>query len=276
MGDKRQVSYPSLDALDALSVPAGASRRRQLGMVRGELAAALDRGILPAGARRSLHRLLDDACLRVFVEVARTGALRTRLVNGEKPPTAVATNTARLDCLDLIREAAGLPRLPRDVPAPVVLRPTPGDEQIRELRRHLEGGIGRIRSAGHARFVAVVVMVLETRARAGELTAQRLTDLAGDRASVAVVRSPQHGTDSEAAREVVQLSLLGQAALEQWLPFRSELTAPLQGSASALWVSLAHNHAGTTREDGQYTPRTPGMPLQQRGLIRSYHRGLGG
>lgn len=242
-------------------------------MVRQELTAALDGSVLPSAAGRSLQRLLDDATLRTYVRVARTGALRSRLVNGEKPPTAKATNTARQDCLDLIREAAGLPPLLLEEPSPVELRPTPGSERLRILRRRLGDEVSRILSPGHARFVAVLAIVLDTRARAGELVAQRVIHLSDDRSRIRVVRKPQHGTGAAAADETVALSSLGKAALAQWLPFRAELTEPLQGSATALWVSLSHNHAGAIDEGGRHRFRMPGMPLQQRGLIRSYNSG---
>ncbi|MEU2869744.1 hypothetical protein ABZ769_11110 [Streptomyces olivoreticuli] len=116
-------------------------------------------------------------------------------------------------------------------------------------------------------------MVLDTRARAGELIAQRISHLSDDNSSARIARSPQHGTACAPEREVVTLSPLGRAALAQWVPIRARLTEPLEGSATSLWVSLSHNHAGTARDDGQYTRRTAGLPLQQRGLIRSYNRG---
>ncbi|MGW1072016.1 hypothetical protein [Streptomyces sp. NPDC002537] len=242
-------------------------------MVFQEISAALKDGVLPTGARRSLRRLLDDAVLWDYVRVAETGALRSRLVNGEKPPTAPATNSARLDCLDLIREAAGFPPLPRERPTPVELRPTPGKRSLVALRHRLDDDLRRIQSPGHARFVAILTMVLDTRARTGELVAQRLTDLADDHSRIRIVRRPQHGTDFESVDETVALSPLCREALAHWLPVRAELTEPLQGSATALWVSLAHNHAGTAHDDGRHTLRVPGLPLQQSGLIRSYNRG---
>ncbi|MGX8910222.1 hypothetical protein ACR820_34180 [Streptomyces netropsis] len=273
MSDNHRELYPSLIALDALPVPAGAARKRQLGMIRQELAAALDNGMLPISARRNLGYLLDEATLRAYIQVAETGALRSRLVNGTRPPTAVATNTARLDCLDLIRQAAGLSPLSREAQAPVELRPTPGTEQLSALRRRLGEDAARIRSPGHARFIAVVSMVLDTRARTGELVAQRVSHLADDRSGIHVARSPQHGTSSGPVGETVILSSLSRAALAQWLPIRMKLIEPLQGGATALWVSLSHNHAGAAKSDGQSILRMPGMPLQQRGLIRSYNNG---
>ncbi|WP_370417628.1 MBL fold metallo-hydrolase [Streptomyces sp. QH1-20] len=133
--------------------------------------------------------------------------------------------------------------------------------------------MSRIVSPGHARLIAVLAVALDTRARAGELAAQHIGHLSDDHSSIHVTRRPQHGTDIEPDRELVSLSPLSRDALAQWLPIRLQLTETLEGSATALWVSLAHNHAGTTRDDGSHTRRRHGMPLQQRGLIRSYNSG---
>ncbi|WKK27788.1 hypothetical protein QZH56_01505 [Streptomyces olivoreticuli] len=264
---------PSLVALKNLPIQSGSSRRRQLGMVFQEIAAALEDGVLPTRARRDLRYLLDDAVLWDYVRVAETGALRSRLVNGGKPPTASATNSARLDCLDLIRDAAGFPSMPRDRSAPVELRPTPGKGDLAALRHRLDDDLRRIQSPGHARFIAVLAVVLDTRARTGELVTQRLADLTDDHSHIRVVRRPQRGTAFESVDEMVSLSPLCREALAHWLPVRATLTEPLQGSATALWVSLTHNHAGAAGDDGRHTHRVPGMPLQQSGLIRSYNRG---
>ncbi|MEV0937624.1 hypothetical protein ACIBMX_10380 [Streptomyces phaeochromogenes] len=100
-------TFPSIDALDALldDLRVGEARRRQLGMVRGELQRALARGALPVGARRSLQRLLEPEALMPYVRLARSGQLRARRVQGGSRPTSDATNEARAQCLDLLCEA---------------------------------------------------------------------------------------------------------------------------------------------------------------------------
>ncbi|WP_229890471.1 hypothetical protein [Streptomyces mashuensis] len=269
------MSHPSIAVLDELigGLAVGGARRRQLGMVRQELTAALEQDRLPRQARKDLPQLLDAAVLRHYIRVAETGALRTRLVNGEKPPTSEPTNAARLVCLEILRREAGLPALTIGVAGPVALRPVPQDEQLRALRRRLHRDVCTAQSPGQARFIAVLGVMLDTRARAGELVVQRICHLSGDGRSMDVLRRPQHGTDTPARRETIPLSPLSRAALDRWLPIRAELTESLEGSAKALWVSLAHNHAGTLHDDGSYTRRRQGMPLQQRGLIRSYNSG---
>ncbi|ARZ66688.1 hypothetical protein SMD11_1024 [Streptomyces albireticuli] len=269
------MPHPSITALEQLisGLSDGSSRQRQLGMVRQELTTALELDILPGDVAWSLARLLDEVTLRRYVQVAKTGTLRSRLVAGEKPPTSEATNVARLACLQILREAAGLPALAAGSGGPVELRPTPERRQLRDLRRRLRRDVSRIVSPGHARLIAVLAVALDTRARAGELAAQHIGHLSDDHSSIHVTRRPQHGTDIEPDRELVSLSSLSRDALAQWLPIRLQLTETLEGSATALWVSLAYNHAGTTRDDGSHTRRRHGMPLQQRGLIRSYNSG---
>jgi integrase len=285
MRDNHPV-YASIRALDDLldSLPAvGPSRLRQLRAFRGELARALvDDGFRPA--RHSLTALLDTPVLQRYFEVAETGTLRDRLVGGAKPPTSLATNQARRDCVDILLSAAGRPRLqpatrpwnrePDTRPA-VTLRPTPTSAELAELRRRLAHALNTRLDPGQARFTAMLAVVLDTAARAGELAAMRLDDLDEDLTTVEVRRSPQHGTAPvrPARTDLLPLSALTAAALRQWLPAREHLTAPLQGAATALWVSLRSNHTGRRDDQGRATMRPPGLPLQDRGLARTYAAG---
>ncbi|MFC4033273.1 hypothetical protein ACFO3J_17510 [Streptomyces polygonati] len=278
--------YASIRALDDLlgSLPAaGSARRRQLGAFRGELSRALDLdGFHPA--RGDLTVLLDHTLLRRYFEIAESGALRERLVHGGRPPTSPATNQARRDCVDIMLTAAGRPRLqpatrpwgrqPDTRPA-VALRPTPSAGELAALRRRLGTALPSPLDPGRARFTAMIAMVLDTAARAGELAAQRLDDLDEDLLHVDVRRWPQHGTapTTTAIRDVLPLSLLTTTALRQWLSARQRLTAGLQGSATALWVSLRANHTGLPDDQGRTSMRPPGLPLEERGLARAYATG---
>lgn len=51
-------------------------------------------------ARRSLRRLLEEESLGPYVPLAESGALRTRLVGGQRPATSEATNEIRRKCVD--------------------------------------------------------------------------------------------------------------------------------------------------------------------------------
>jgi integrase len=266
---------PALDALDALlnRLPAGQARRHQLGMVRAELAQALAGGALPSTAHLSLTGLLADDALRAYARVAATGALRTRLVRGQRPPTAAATNAARLSCLDQIREAAGLPPLQWGRPEPVDPRPVPLAGQITALRRHLDHQLtARASTPGQIRLHALIALVLDTAARSGELADRRLTDLDLDARRLVLLRQPQHGTDTPSQHETLPLTRLSVAAVERWLPVRARLVERAHGT-SRLWVSLRPNHDGATEPAAPVVRRPPGMPLEERGLLRSYQQG---
>ncbi len=285
MRDNRRV-YASIRALDHLldSMPAvGPSRRRQLGAFRGELSRALALDAFRP-ARDSLTTLLDVRTLQRYFDVAESGELRDRLVGGGRPPTSRATNQARRDCVDLLLAAARQPRLQTAAPPwgrdpatrpPVALRPTPQPGELAELRGRLGDALSAQLDPGQARFTAMVAMVLDTAARAGELAGQQLADLHEDMSHVTVRRRPQHSTAAVALAgpDVLPLSMLTTRALRQWLPARGQLTAPLQGAATALWVSLRSNHTGLPDDHGRAALRPPGLPLEDRGLARAYATG---
>lgn len=267
------VSYPSIDALTALvdSLPAGAARREQLGMVRAELSRGLELGTLPTAAQGGLRQLLAEETLRAYVRAARTGVLRSRKVGGARPPTSAATNAARLSCLEALRKAAGLPVLQWGAGEPVELRPTPVAGQLAALRSRLSEDLAAALSPGHARFCAVIAMELDTAARSGELVEQRVPDLAPGHTTVQLVRRPQNGS-THVDGEQLPLSTLSREALARWLPVRAELVERAHGTTK-LWVSLRPNHDGDQDPAGVPAWRPAGMPLEERGLIRSYGRG---
>lgn len=275
MGAMTTTSYPSLDALDALvdQLATGVARRRQLGMVRAELALALKIGTLPVEAQGGLHRLLAEAHLRTYVRVAETGTLRTRAVRGARPPTAAATNAARMSCLDQIRTAAGMPPVRWNRTVTVEPRPVPLSDHLAVLREQLADGlIARASAPGQVRLHALVALVLDTAARSGELANRRMTDLDLGARRLELVRRPQHGTDAPPLPETVPLGQLSVAALERWLPVRARLVERAHGT-SRLWVSLRPNHSGIVDAAVPLVRRPPGMPLEERGLLRSYRDG---
>ncbi|MCQ4045833.1 hypothetical protein ACFOSC_27855 [Streptantibioticus rubrisoli] len=268
--------FSSITALDRLldDLDVGEARRRQLGMVRGELRRALHQGALPVAARGSLRRLLDEESLAPYVRLAESGALRTRLVKGERPRTSEATNEIRRQCVDVLRDALGLPVLQLGGGA-LALQPTPRFGDLAALRRQLDQDLGGHMSPGQIRLTAVLALVLDAAPRSGELVEQRLAHLADGNAAVYVERRPQRGgghPDGEG--DWVELSTLSRAALERWLPLRAQLAQRAHGT-SRLWVSLWHNHDGNPEKEGATLHRPPGMPLEENGLITSYRRGRG-
>lgn len=274
MRDNRGVqtsTFPSVRALDQLldDLCAGAARRRQLDMMRGELDRALERGALPVSARRSLRRLLGEEALGPYVRLAESGALRHRRVKGGLPPTSEATNEIRRKCIDLLREALGLPAL-RLGGGEIPLQPAPEAATLSALARQLDQYLAGPMSPAQTRLTAVLALELDTAARSGELVELRTTDLGEDNAAVYVERRPQGGGTVEG--EWVETSALTRAALERWLDVRKDFLQRAHGT-SKLWVSLWMNHDGVLDDDGHTTIRPPGMPLEENGLVTSYRVG---
>ncbi|MFH8484055.1 hypothetical protein [Streptomyces longisporoflavus] len=266
--------YSSITALDKLlaELPVGAARRRQLGMVRGELLRALSRGALPVGARRSLRRLLERDAIGPYLRIAESGALRARLIKGARPPTSEPTNEIRRQCVDMLREAIGLPPLRLAGGAPA-LQPTPEFGDLAALRNQLDRDLGSgYLSPGRTRLTAVLALILDAAPRSGELVALRLTHLTADNRAVYIERHPQHGSSEPTRGDWFALSPLGRAALERWLPVRRQLVEQAHGT-SKLWVSLRPNHSGVLDEEGGATLRPAGLPLEENGLITGYRRG---
>ncbi|MEV5348969.1 hypothetical protein [Streptomyces achromogenes] len=268
-------TFPSITTLDQLleELPVGEARRRQLGMVRGELYRALARGALPIAARHSLQRLLAEEALRPYRRLAESGTLRARRVKGGYPPTSEATNEARAQCIDLLRESYGLPALQLGAGGRVPPQPTPDFGALAALRRQLDQYLGEAMSPAKARLTAVLAIVLDAAPRAGELVAMRLSHIAPDNEAVYIRRRPQHGTEAgTSAGDWFELSPLTRAALGRWLGVREQLVQRAHGT-SKVWVSLHPNHDGVLNEDGRATLRPPGMPLEEKGLLISYRSG---
>lgn len=263
--------FPSVRALDQLldDLGAGAARRRQLDMVRGELNRALERDALPVGARRSLRRLLEEEALGPYVRLAESGTLRHRRVEGGLPPTSEATNEIRRRCVDLLREALGMPAL-RLGGGEIPLQPAPEAGTLSALARQLDQYLAGAMSPAQTRLTALLAVELDTAGRSGELAVLRTNDLGKDNAAVYIERHPQGGGAVEG--EWIETSALTRAALGRWLDVRKDLVQRAHGT-TRLWVSLWMNHDGVLDDDGHTTIRPAGMPLEENGLVTSYRVG---
>ncbi|WP_327299921.1 hypothetical protein [Streptomyces sp. NBC_01197] len=266
--------FSAITALDGLLDDLGVSeaRRRQLHMVRGELQRALDRDALPVAARRSLQRLLEKESIDPYVRLAESGALRHRRIEGGYPATSPPTNEIRCRCIDLLREALGLPPLHLGG-GEVQLQPVPEAATLSALYRQLDQYLGGEMSAAQTRLTAVLALELDTAARSGELVSLRTTHLTEENTAVLIRRRPQHGVgDDQGEGEWIETSALTRAALDRWRPIRKDLVERAHGT-SKLWVSLWMNHDGLLDAEGGTVIRPAGMPLEENGLITSYRVG---
>lgn len=251
------------------------ARARQLRWVAGELrrATELPRFPRPAATVTGVAALLSPAQVTAYLDAADRGELRRRSSAGTGQSSR-ASRRIRLDCLRMIAVAAHCPpideRLTPPEPHQVVASRERG-ELYRYLAEHANHAGA---NAARVRLLALVGVVLDTGSRAGELCAMRLPDLAQDLSSVVVVRRPQAGSTEAPTTERIPLSGTSAAALRHWLTVRAGLVRAVQGGASALWVSVRGNHAGTPGVGGVTRRRPPGMPLRPRGLARAYTKAI--
>jgi integrase len=271
-GRPRAASVRALDrAVDGLVGEVSASRARQLRMVVGMWAVALERW--PAGSRRpsvSPRTMFSEPVLRTFWEMAVAGELRTR---GEaRGALAVPSQRVVRDCLGLLGDAV-VPG--QEVWLPVVHQQDPkatvSPAQLRVLYRALvdmaadapvEYNGASLSLQDRVRLLAMLSVVLDTGARSGELESMRLDDLAEGEAAVLVRRVPQNG-DHLAFDEVCALQDGTRVALRRWLSVRRGLVAEMEGTQAALWVSLRPN---------QWQEKA-GFALRAQGIQKAYTRG---
>ena len=240
----------------------------------GELDRALAHDDFPDGADMSLAALLSAGSMARYFELAESGALRARTA-ADPTMASTASTRVRVDCLAILARAGRVPAELPERPAMPVLKEPVGARQRSLLSGRLAA---HARGAGttpaRLRLFAVIGVVLDTGARAGELCAMRLQDLGPDRETIVVTRRPQARSVTPPVRETVPLSAPTRAALRWWLDARQELVQHVQGTATAVWVSVRPNHAGVNRLDGDPQPRPAGMPLMPRGLARAYTRAI--
>ncbi|HEY5834957.1 hypothetical protein [Streptomyces sp.] len=280
MSDKAEgravpASVRALDAVvDALAGEVSASRARQLRMVVGMWSRALE--MWPAGRRRpagSAAGMFAEPTLRAFWDLAAAGRLRAREEDiGRELP--VATLRIVRDCLGIL---AGEVVPGREVWLPVVerqdLKSAVAPGQLRVLYRRLvdmagQGPLERdgtlLSAEDRTRLLAIVAVVLDTGARSGELAAQRVGDLDEDLLELRSVRRPQNSVQLPVQEAVWPLQPGTAVAVRRWLVVRDGLISHLEGTQSALWVSLQAN---------QWQPE-PGFALRAQGIRQAYARGV--
>lgn len=201
--EEKPRSVRQLDALvDRLAGGVSAERARQLRMVAGMFARAAARDVFPPSASTRLAWLFTGPVLRTFWELSAAGELRHRAEDRGRPLPLATLRIVR-DCLGILAEAA-VPG--REVWLPVLdsvtAKPTVSPAEQAELYRRLadmaaEAPLGRdgtgLSFEDRTRLLAMVAIVLDCGARAGELASLRLDDLGAGLETVAVRRRPQKG-----------------------------------------------------------------------------------
>lgn len=253
-----------------LSESVSPSRLRQLRWVERELALAAASGELPSPTRGDVVELLSPPLVDAYLALAEMGALRSRERRDGARSSASSTQI-RLRCLLMIAEAAGLDLPHLRTSTEFARRPLVSLRTVAQLQEQLAAladaaGDSHRGAAALHRLRAVVGVVVDTGARAGELCQMTTDDLDLHAGTLRVRRRPQRATSARPETEDV-LSAATLASLRSWLSVRGALVGALQGgTVDALWVSVRANHVPPGR------PVPAGMPLQPRGLARSYRR----
>jgi integrase len=241
------------------------ARGRQVRWVAGEYSRALAHREHPLGEDAGADDLFSREQVDAYLELAARGELRARRV--ANPRSGDSSRQIRIEVLVLLARAldveADLP--PQPDPArkePVAKRPRSLlRASLTELADHADALPGQIR------MLAIGAVIADTGARAGEACALRIGDVSPSLEELRLVRRPQGWSEAEAYAELLELSGLSRAALRRWLPERQALLARVDGTATALWVSLHGNH-----RDGHSVPA--GTPLQPRGLARAWTKAV--
>ncbi|MFE5532479.1 tyrosine-type recombinase/integrase, partial [Embleya sp. NPDC056538] len=151
----------------------------------------------------------------------------------------------RLDCLGILARAGeavvDLPERPA-MPEPKV---PVGLRQRSHLSSRLAAHAERTGvDPGPLRLYAVIGVVLDTGARLGELCAMRLDDLSAGGESVVITRRPRARSVSPPVTRAEPPSPSTRKALRNWLDVRTLLVRRVQGTATALWVSVRTHPTG--------------------------------
>jgi hypothetical protein len=186
-------------------VPIQVSRERakQLWALVGMFDRAVERSASVQFPRGAAAELFEGRVLRTFWSLAAAGHLRYREKDFGKPLPVASLRIVR-DCLAMLARVV-VPD--REVVLPVVDQPEPkGTVKAKALTALYRGlvdmaGQGPLERAGtgltfedRTRLLAMVSVVLDAAPRAGELVAQRMSDLAPGEAAVGVRRRPQRAS----------------------------------------------------------------------------------
>ena len=269
----RPAAVAGLDrAVDGLVGGVSPSRGRQLRMVVEMWARALKEWPDGLARPRTAAGLFADGPLQVFWELAGAGRLRAREHDVGRVPSQGTLRVVR-DCLAILAEqvrpgrVVWLPSVSQPEPKAVVPR-----RQLPVLYRKLvdmasdapveRDGIA-LSHEDRVRLLALVAVVLDTGARSAELEGMRLPDLGEGEGTLWVRRRPQNGLHLPPVDEQFALREGTAVAVRRWLRVRAALVARLEGTQSALWVSLRAN-----QWQGE-----PGFALRGQGIRRAFTRG---
>ncbi|MFJ9379308.1 hypothetical protein [Streptomyces sp. NPDC101455] len=267
-------------AVDAVCKAAPSeSRRKQIRAHARELVRALRHPAHPLAVGDDLADVFKEASLKAYEDLALEGQLRSR---GRARPTAEGTANVRSGVMVLLQLELGLEvvRLSslRDLRRTTAVVGPNTDHVVRSSPQALAHYIGHkidrsaargLLAGGYPRWVrmmALILLVLDTGARVGELCALRLEDLSPALDEVRITRRPQsRRLDISGAVEVYRLRWATREALQRWLLVRRLLLAEHIFATDALWISVQDL-------GGQFEVDQDGSALKPDTVSRSYTR----
>ncbi|MFI0156254.1 hypothetical protein [Streptomyces lydicus] len=253
-----------------------ASRARQLRATVKQLAAAVEHEGMPDGCGRSVKALLSPQAVDAFLDLAGEGVFRDpRRPDLVGKPLSWPSRATLRDCLKILGEEAGvavvLPRVARESGAEPVT-----ERQAAAVYRKLADWAARSPGdAQSARALAVVGVILDTGMQTAGMVSRTVGDVELDPGSIRAVYHSQNAAHLPVVEAVLPLRPGTVEAIRQWLGFRDELVAGLEGSDhGALWVTVAATTAGHG-EDGEPLTYEAGMPLKEWGFRDAHERAVG-
>ncbi|MDH6710751.1 integrase [Kitasatospora sp. MAA19] len=269
---RHRAAREELPVLVDLAIAEGVSKAVENGLrwIEGTLKLALDDDDFRMRYGRSLRDLLGPGAAELLRLTAQGELRKAELQTPTKG--VLASQRRRATMLRRLAATAGVP-----CGAPSFSKPTLKDSLPSWARSAFHDRLDTLvqrRPTDHqrARILAIIGVVLDTAARAGELCSQDLDDLSPDLSWTRIRRNPQAQIATEAITEVWALSPTSRAAVGHYLPLRQDLVRGMEGSADALWVSLRANHNGGTAAAGNRGARRPGMRLETHGLATTYRK----
>ncbi|MEU6756033.1 hypothetical protein [Streptomyces sp. NPDC046685] len=242
------------------------ARLQQLEWVASELAIALPLG-LTESADESLAELLAPDAVHAYLQLARSGFLRTMPTVDPSPAGADASERIRIYCIEALARQAKLPRPDLAKPDWRTFRPTVSPRFRDIISKHLDDEAAKWPEAERpdsiVRGLAMWAVMCDALPRLGELESMRLADLTLDGAAstLTIIRQPQGGLRGRMPEpETAPLSETTARRLRDWLGRRENLLTRLQGGVPThLWLSA-------------YPHPDEGVPIHRRGISRWYKK----
>ncbi|AXE38870.1 hypothetical protein JS278_01707 [Acidipropionibacterium virtanenii] len=262
-GSESRVLSVLPDLLAGESRMSEATRRQREWAVMGALEFLAGSSTMRAMARISVADLMDPDAVDAYVRASQSGTLRVRRPTGKASESPRST-AARVSALRWLARATGT-RQPPPFADWTPLAPIPDDAPA-ALRTACQA-LTTMNNFYATRTAATIAVLYATGASGYGLCTLRTEQIVSEHGR-RLIRMPAqdpapHRWEPGDDTALAPVPAWGTAALDDWLVLRAGTVACLQGSDPRTLLVSGRANAG---------PRPPGMPLQPRGLGRSWAR----